>query len=289
VAVPANTSSPSISTAPCRPRNCPWSGRATTPSKPPVWRERAVRAPQKSMSSYLEPLKLRAGRRAWRGTLRHFNKYATVTVLRLRLNRVALRRRSIVSRTADAGEPSEHDGRAEESRRARPGARERAGTVMNRRSPSDALGKPVATCGPDEHKRRLPPEKTFSEDAFSRAAALFRVAGDVARLKLLDRLADGEWCVTELADAAGVGLSTVSQQLRILRAERIVERRRSGSTRSTRSPIVMSSISSPMPSITHRKPTTRPAKRRSTEAGASQGQGSRRGVNVPRPLGTSRR
>jgi len=34
--------------------------------------------------------------------------------------------------------------------------------------------------------------------------------------------------VTELTDAAGVGLSTVSQQLRLLRAERIVARRRAG-------------------------------------------------------------
>jgi ArsR family transcriptional regulator, lead/cadmium/zinc/bismuth-responsive transcriptional repressor len=67
-----------------------------------------------------------------------------------------------------------------------------------------------------------------SEDAFSRAASLFRVVGDVARLKLLDRLSEREWCVTELAEAAGVGLSTVSQQLRTLRAERIVERRRTG-------------------------------------------------------------
>ena len=63
---------------------------------------------------------------------------------------------------------------------------------------------------------------------FTRAASLFRVAGEVARLKLLDRLCDGEWCVSELAEAAGVGLSTVSQQLRLLRAERIVMRRRSG-------------------------------------------------------------
>lgn len=34
--------------------------------------------------------------------------------------------------------------------------------------------------------------------------------------------------MTELADAAKVGLSTVSQQLRLLRAERIVARRRDG-------------------------------------------------------------
>jgi DNA-binding transcriptional ArsR family regulator len=34
--------------------------------------------------------------------------------------------------------------------------------------------------------------------------------------------------VTELAEASGVGISTVSQQLRTLRAERIVARRRTG-------------------------------------------------------------
>ena len=84
------------------------------------------------------------------------------------------------------------------------------------------------TCGADEHARRLPPKRVFSDDAFSRAAAIFRVAADVPRLRLLQRLADGEWCVSELAEVAGVGLSTVSQQLRLLRAERIVERRRSG-------------------------------------------------------------
>jgi DNA-binding transcriptional ArsR family regulator len=67
-----------------------------------------------------------------------------------------------------------------------------------------------------------------TEEAFERAASLFRSAGDVGRLRLLDRLSDGEWCVTELAEAAGVGLSTVSQQLRLLRAERIVTRRRTG-------------------------------------------------------------
>jgi len=83
------------------------------------------------------------------------------------------------------------------------------------------------TCGPDEHARRAR-TANLSEEQLERAAALFRAAGDVSRLKLLSRLCDGEWCVTELADAAGVGLSTVSQQLRLLRAERIVARRRAG-------------------------------------------------------------
>lgn len=83
------------------------------------------------------------------------------------------------------------------------------------------------TCGPDEHARRAR-TANLSEEQLERAAAIFRAAGDVSRLKLLSRLCDGEWCVTELAEAAGVGLSTVSQQLRLLRAERIVARRRAG-------------------------------------------------------------
>jgi DNA-binding transcriptional ArsR family regulator len=86
----------------------------------------------------------------------------------------------------------------------------------------------AATCGPDEHARRSAKRKQLTSEAFERAASLFRAAGDVARLKILDRLSDGEWCVTELAEASGVGLSTVSQQLRTLRAERIVSRRRTG-------------------------------------------------------------
>jgi ArsR family transcriptional regulator, lead/cadmium/zinc/bismuth-responsive transcriptional repressor len=88
--------------------------------------------------------------------------------------------------------------------------------------------KPAATCGPEEHARRAAKRKAVPESAFERAAALFRAAAEVERLKLMDRLSDGEWCVTELAEAAGVGLSTVSQQLRLLRAERLVTRRRTG-------------------------------------------------------------
>jgi ArsR family transcriptional regulator len=84
-----------------------------------------------------------------------------------------------------------------------------------------------ASCGPEEHARRSS-VKPMSDEQLERAAALFRAAGDPARLRLLHRLSEGECCVTELAEAAGVGLSTVSQQLRLLRAERIVARRRAG-------------------------------------------------------------
>ncbi len=85
-----------------------------------------------------------------------------------------------------------------------------------------------ATCGPTEHPRRHEKPTPVPDEVFRRAAALFRAVGDVSRLKLLDRLSEGEWCVTELAEAAGAGLSTVSQQLRTLRGEHLVTRRRIG-------------------------------------------------------------
>jgi ArsR family transcriptional regulator, lead/cadmium/zinc/bismuth-responsive transcriptional repressor len=67
-----------------------------------------------------------------------------------------------------------------------------------------------------------------SDLAFERAAALFRAAGDQARLRLLHQLDAGECCVSDLAEARHTKLSTLSQQLRVLHAERIVTRRREG-------------------------------------------------------------
>lgn len=68
----------------------------------------------------------------------------------------------------------------------------------------------------------------YGAAAFERAAALFRAVGEVSRLRLLHQIDAGEWCVTELAAASATKLSTVSQQLRILHAQRLVKRRRSG-------------------------------------------------------------
>jgi DNA-binding transcriptional ArsR family regulator len=85
-----------------------------------------------------------------------------------------------------------------------------------------------AECSAEEHARRSSPRARPSEEAFRRAAALFRAAGEITRLRLLARLAEGEWCVSELAEAAGVSLPAVSQQLSVLRAARIVGSRRAG-------------------------------------------------------------
>jgi ArsR family transcriptional regulator, lead/cadmium/zinc/bismuth-responsive transcriptional repressor len=70
--------------------------------------------------------------------------------------------------------------------------------------------------------------KAPADEMFERAAALLRAAGDANRLRLLHRLAQGEWCVSELAADTDTKLSTLSQQLRLLYSERIIERRREG-------------------------------------------------------------
>lgn len=83
------------------------------------------------------------------------------------------------------------------------------------------------SCAAELHERRVPKPEA-SALTIERAAALFRALGDTARLSLLARLSQGEYCVTELAEATGEGLSTISQRLRTLRSERLLRRRRAG-------------------------------------------------------------
>ena len=61
-----------------------------------------------------------------------------------------------------------------------------------------------------------------------RAANLFRALGETSRLRLLSRLVEEHRCVGELAEAEGEAMSTISQRLRVLRAENIVVRHRQG-------------------------------------------------------------
>ncbi len=64
--------------------------------------------------------------------------------------------------------------------------------------------------------------------ALDRAARLFFALGDPARLRLLVLLEGGERCVGELVEVLGEKFPTVSQRLRLLRAEGLVVRRRDG-------------------------------------------------------------
>jgi DNA-binding transcriptional ArsR family regulator len=77
------------------------------------------------------------------------------------------------------------------------------------------------------HHHGTAPEP-FPPRALESAARLFRAIGDHERLRLLAILSEGERCVTELADSVDASLSTVSQRLRVLRAEGLLARRRDG-------------------------------------------------------------
>lgn len=59
-------------------------------------------------------------------------------------------------------------------------------------------------------------------------ATLFAILGDPTRMRVLTALASGELCVSDLAVATGVNRTTISHQLRVLRAHRMVRRRRDG-------------------------------------------------------------
>ena len=117
----------------------------------------------------------------------------------------------------------------------------KAAPVRPRAAPSRAHAQPDAhahagahgeadattSCALDPHEPRVPKLEAPAL-VIEQAAALFRALGDSARLSLLARLAQGEYCVTELAAATGEGLSTISQRLRTLRSERLLRRRRVG-------------------------------------------------------------
>jgi ArsR family transcriptional regulator, lead/cadmium/zinc/bismuth-responsive transcriptional repressor len=64
--------------------------------------------------------------------------------------------------------------------------------------------------------------------ALERASRIFRALGDAPRLRLLELLADGERCVTEIVQILGEKFSTISQRLRLLRGDGLVRRRRDG-------------------------------------------------------------
>src|SRR5687768_8788957 len=67
-----------------------------------------------------------------------------------------------------------------------------------------------------------------NEYELSAAAAMLRALGDPERLKLLMRLSHGELCVSELAQHQNEKITTISARLKLLRAARLVSRRREG-------------------------------------------------------------
>jgi DNA-binding transcriptional ArsR family regulator len=68
----------------------------------------------------------------------------------------------------------------------------------------------------------------MSARAVHALADTFRVLGDPSRIRILDALSDGELCVCDIAELAGISESAVSHQLRLLRGMRLVRPRRAG-------------------------------------------------------------
>lgn len=98
--------------------------------------------------------------------------------------------------------------------------------ILHLNSCASVLMKTPECASHDHPKGRR--ARLVSEEALDRAARLFRALGEESRLRIVAALSQGEACVTELAGASEESLSTVSQRLRVLRAENIVVRRRAG-------------------------------------------------------------
>lgn len=59
-------------------------------------------------------------------------------------------------------------------------------------------------------------------------AETFKALGHPARLHMIDLLADGERCVCDLVDAVGLGWSTVSRHLAVLKKAGVLEDEKRG-------------------------------------------------------------
>ena len=69
-----------------------------------------------------------------------------------------------------------------------------------------------------------------SEKETARLASIYKVLGDPTRLKMIIGLRDGEMCVCDLAAFLGLTESAISHQLRLLRDQALVKKRRAGQT-----------------------------------------------------------
>ena len=87
---------------------------------------------------------------------------------------------------------------------------------------SHATPRPASTAHP------VSTGPLLDERAAEELAATFAVLGDPTRVRLVDALAHGELCVSDLSGVVGLSESAVSHQLRLLRSLRIVRARRAG-------------------------------------------------------------
>lgn len=68
----------------------------------------------------------------------------------------------------------------------------------------------------------------LTDEALEMVASRFRVLGDPNRLRVLNRLMQGEYSVQQLVENTGLGQPNISRHLSVLRSEGIVQRRSAG-------------------------------------------------------------
>ena len=68
----------------------------------------------------------------------------------------------------------------------------------------------------------------LTDEALHMVASRFRVLGDPTRLRILNRLMQGEYSVQQLVQNTGLGQPNISRHLSVLRSEGIVQRRSEG-------------------------------------------------------------
>ena len=71
-------------------------------------------------------------------------------------------------------------------------------------------------------------KRMIEENQYSELAEFFKIFGNPTRLKILSLLAIEDMCVCDICDALNLNQTTVSNQLRILRANNIVKYQKEG-------------------------------------------------------------
>jgi DNA-binding transcriptional ArsR family regulator len=71
-------------------------------------------------------------------------------------------------------------------------------------------------------------ERMQTEDEYSKLSEFFKIFGNPTRLKIISLLAIEDLCVCDICEALNLNQTTVSNQLRILRANNIVKYKKEG-------------------------------------------------------------
>lgn len=80
----------------------------------------------------------------------------------------------------------------------------------------------------NEKKVKKVQKEMLSEEDTETISEIFKVLGDLTRLKILYALSKEELCVCDLSSLLGITISAISHQLRILRNLKLVKSKRQG-------------------------------------------------------------